>query len=143
MVIALMVFITGSVRKIPIQQTGAGLILDKRRLGYLPIKIMPVGIMPVVFAGSMMIFPVGIAELTKSASPGFNTFIQDYISFSSPTGLMIYFLLIVLFSFLYCQVQLNTDEMCRSFQKSSQFIPGVMIGQETHNYLRMVLNKIN
>ncbi|ADX97974.1 preprotein translocase subunit SecY [Mycoplasma suis str. Illinois] len=143
MVIALMVFITGSVRKIPIQQTGAGLILDKKKLGYLPIKIMPVGIMPVVFAGSVMIFPIGIAELTKSSSPGFNAFIRDYVSFGSPTGLLIYFLLIVVFSFLYCQVQFNTEEMCRSFQKQAQFIPGVMIGQETHNYLRMILNKIN
>lgn len=143
LVIALMVFITGSVRKIPIQQTGAGLILDNRKLGYLPIKIMPVGIMPVVFAGSIMIFPVGVAELLKSSSPGFNAFIKDYISFGSPTGLLIYFLLIVLFSFLYCQVQFNTEEMCRSFQKQSQFIPGVTIGQETHNYLKMILNKIN
>ncbi|AFO52104.1 preprotein translocase subunit SecY [Candidatus Mycoplasma haematolamae str. Purdue] len=143
MVIALMVFINGSTRKLPIQQTGAGLILDRKKLGYLPIKLMPVGIMPVVFSGSVMIFPVGIAELTRSSSPGFNQFIQDYISFSSPTGLAIYFFLIVIFSFLYCQVQFNTEEMCRSFQKQSQFIPGIMIGQETHNYLRMILNKIN
>ncbi|KMZ96315.1 hypothetical protein PVNG_02453 [Plasmodium vivax North Korean] len=143
LVIALMVFITGTVRKIPIQQTGAGMILQKEKLGYLPIKLMPVGIMPVVFAGSIMIFPVGIAELTKSTSPTFNSFIQDYVSFGSPTGLLIYFLLIVLFSFLYSQIQLNTEEMCRSFQKTSQFIPGIMIGQETHNYIRSVLNKIN
>ncbi|WP_245529209.1 preprotein translocase subunit SecY [Candidatus Mycoplasma haematominutum] len=142
-VIALMVFINGSVRRIPIQQIGAGLILDKRKLGYLPFKLMPVGIMPVVFSGSIMILPVGIAEISKSASPGFNAFIQEYISFGSSTGLLIYFCLIVLFSFLYCQVQFNTDEMCRSFQKSAQFIPGIMIGQETHNYIKMVLNKIN
>lgn len=143
LILLLIVFINGSVRKIPLQQTGQGLITDKRKISYLPIKLMPAGIIPVVFAGSIMVFPSAIAELAKSGDSGARAFVRDYLSLNSGWGLTIYALLIILFSFMYSHIQINVDELTRGFSQMGRFIPGIRSGQSTYNYIKSVINRIN
>lgn len=143
LMLILIIFINGTVRKIPLQQTGSGMILQKDKLSYLPIKLMPAGIIPAVFAGSIMIFPVGIAEALKNVAPGFTEFVSVYFSFNDIRGLSIYFCLIVLFSFFYSKIQINVEELTKNFQKQSKFIPGIRTGQHTYNYINSVINCLN
>lgn len=143
LILLLIVFINGSVRKIPIQQTGQGLILDKKKLSYLPIKLMPAGIIPVVFAGSLMVFPSALGELLRNYYPGFTAFTKNYLALTTPVGLTIYSILIILFSFVYSHIQINIEEIVSNFSKSGRFIPGIRSGQHTFNHLKSVINRIN
>ncbi|AEW45919.1 preprotein translocase, SecY subunit [Mycoplasma haemocanis str. Illinois] len=143
LILLLIVFINGSTRKIPIQQTGQGLIFDRKKLSYLPIKLMPAGITPVVFAGSLMVFPSALGELLKNKYPSVSPFVKAYLSLGSPLGLAIYFWLIIFFSFVYSHIQLNLEEMTRNFGKSGRFIPGIRSGQHTYNHLKSTVNRIN
>ncbi|WP_246307741.1 preprotein translocase subunit SecY [Candidatus Mycoplasma haematohominis] len=143
LILLLIVFINGSVRKIPLQQTGQGLITDRKKISYLPIKLMPAGIIPVIFAGSIMVFPSAIGELLKNKNPAISPFVHEYLSLNSGVGLTIYSFLIIAFSFLYSHIQINVEELARGFGKMGRFIPGVRSGQSTYNYLKSVINRIN
>lgn len=143
LILLLIVFINGSVRKIPLQQTGQGLITDRKKISYLPIKLMPAGIIPVIFAGSIMVFPSAISELLKNKNPNISPFVNNYLSLNSGVGLTIYSFLIIAFSFLYSHIQINVEELSRGFGKMGRFIPGVRSGQSTYNYLKSVINRIN
>ncbi|MDQ0513615.1 preprotein translocase subunit SecY [Mycoplasmoides fastidiosum] len=136
-------FINGAIRKIPVQQTGQGLIKNVEDLPFLPIKIIPAGVIPVIFAGSLLAIPGTAAEFVRTSDPGGYQFIQTYLTLNSPVGLTIYGLLILAFSFFYSHIQVNAEELTENFEKSGRFIPGISIGQATFNHIRQIVNRVN
>ena len=136
------IFINGSVRKIPIQQVGQALTKNENELSYLPIKINSAGVVPVIFASSLMTIPSTVAQFLPEASSG-RIWIQSYMSLTSVSGLIIYFFLIILFTFFYSYVQLNPNKISEDFKKSGRFIPGIKMGRDTENHISRTLFRIN
>lgn len=138
-------FVHCSTRKIPIQQTGQSLLKLGDDLPYLPFKLNTGGVIPVIFASSLMTLPLTIGEIVANANPGngFSEFTKEAFSFTKPAGVIIYCLLIILFTFFYSYVQLNPERISKDFMKSGRFIIGVKIGKTTEKYLNQVLYRIN
>lgn len=136
------IFINGSVRKIPIQQVGQALTKNEDELSYLPIKINSAGVVPVIFASSLMTIPSTIAQFLPQNSGG-AIWIKEYMSLTSVSGLIIYFFLIILFTFFYSYVQLNPNKISEDFKKSGRFIPGIKMGKDTEQHISRVLFRIN
>lgn len=136
------VFMNGSVRKIPIQQIGQGLSKNVDEMPYLPIKLNAAGVIPVIFASSIMTIPPTIAQFLPQNDAS-RTFINQYLAIETPVGLTIYAILIILFGFFYSHIQVNSEKLAENFQKSGKFIPGVKMGNETQKYISRTLNRIN
>ena len=135
-------FMNGSVRKIPVQQIGQGLSKEVDEMPYLPIKLNAAGVIPVIFASSIMTIPPTIAQfLAKDSSVA--SFISNYLAIEKPVGLTIYAILILLFGFFYSHIQVNSEKLAENFQKSGKFIPGVKMGEETQKYISRTLNRVN
>ncbi len=134
--------INDSVRKIPIQQVGQALALNNEELSYMPLKINTSGVIPVIFASSIMMIPSIVGQFLP-ANDGGRVWIENYLSLQSWTGIVLYFVLVILFTFFYSYVQINPDKVSTDFKKSGRFIPGVKTGKETENYLSKVLFRVN
>lgn len=138
-------FVNCSTRKIPIQQTGQSLLKLGDELPYLPFKLNTGGVIPVIFASSLMTLPLTIGEIIKNIDPtnGFANFTDNVFRFDTWPGICIYVVLIILFSFFYSYIQLNPERISKDFMKSGRFIIGVKIGKTTEKYLSQVLYRIN
>ena len=138
-------FVNNSTRKLPIQQTGQSLMKLGDELPYLPLKLNTGGVIPVIFASSIMTLPLTISEIVRSSGGenGFTDFTNAVFSFSSIGGIIVYVILIILFTFFYSYVQLNPNRISTDFMKSGRFIIGVKIGKETEKYISQVLYRIN
>lgn len=142
-IVLLVVFINGSTRKIPIQQTGQGLIQDNKELPYLPIKLNAAGVIPVIFASSVITIPGTIAQFIPDTSWEAKEFITKWLTLDSGVGVAIYFVLIILFSFFYSYIQINPQQIAENFQKGGKFIPGIRMGDDTEKHITKVLFRIN
>lgn len=136
------VFINGSIRKIPIQQVGQSLTKNPEELSYLPIKVNAVGVIPVIFASSIMTIPSTVAQFLPTDDSG-RKIIEDYVSLNSGSGIAIYFVLIIFFTFFYSYVQLNPQKISEDFKKSGRFIPGIKMGRDTEKHITKTLYRIN
>lgn len=156
-----MIFITGFVvfielskRKIPVQHAGRGGKAAMNRASFLPIKVNSAGVIPVIFASSLMAAPAVIASFI-SAEAGqaewlkiFN-YNQTYTMpwFNGATwemdwGLVIYLVLILMFTFFYSEMEIDPEKLAENFQKSGAYIPGIRPGKETEKYVGKVLNRV-
>ncbi|AAF30659.1 preprotein translocase subunit SecY [Ureaplasma parvum] len=142
MILIGVVFVNNSTRKIPVQQTGQALILDHEKLPFLPIKIMTAGVMPVIFASSVLAIPAQVAEFLDKQSMGYYV-IHNYFIVDSWTGLAIYVVLILLFTFFFSYVQLNPPKMAEDIKKAGRFIPGVQVGMDTEKHITKVIYRVN
>ena len=129
-------------RRIPIQQTGSGLNLDEKKLAFLPMKFNPAGVIPVIFASSILLIPLTIAQLLPSYFVS-KKWIIDHLTFTAPIGLSVYLVLIALFTVFFSYVQYNPDKIGENFQKNGTFIPGIKPGDETIKYITSVLIRIS
>ncbi|AGJ90982.1 preprotein translocase subunit SecY [Mycoplasma putrefaciens] len=145
LVIFAVVLMNEAERKIPIQQTGSGLTDSQEHTPYLPLKLNNAGVIPVIFASAIISTPVTISQIIGSFDPanGFVIFTNDYLSFDSWYGITIFGILIILFTFLYSQVQINPEKIAENFQKSGTFIPGIKPGQDTSKYLTSTINRLS
>ncbi len=144
-VIFFVVLLNETERKIPIRQTGSGLSTTSKDNTFLPLKLNCSGVIPVIFASALISAPITISQIIaiKNSSSGFVTFVNSYLSFSSWSGIIIYAILVILFTFLYSQVQINPNKIAENFQKSGKFIPGIKPGYETEKYLTNVINRLS
>lgn len=146
LIIFFVVLMNEAERKIPIQQTGAGLVDTKDHTPYLPLKINNAGVIPVIFASAIISTPITIAQIveaSKGQGNGFVQFTQNYLSFGTWWGIGIYAVLTILFTFLYAQVQINPEKVAENFQKSGTFIPGIKPGKDTQKYLAGTINRLS
>jgi preprotein translocase subunit SecY len=144
------VFVEQGQRRIPVQY--AKRMVGRRMYGgtstYLPLKVNQAGVIPVIFASSLIYIPHLITQLVRSGAGGvgnswWDKFVGTYLSDpSDPVYIGIYFGLIIFFTYFYVSVTFNPDERADEMKKFGGFIPGIRPGQPTADYLRYVLNRI-
>jgi len=152
LIIAFVTFTELSQRKIPVQHSGkgGGQTQSMARASFLPLKINSAGVIPVIFASSIMMAPSVIAAFIGDGSAAngswtniFNASkMTDMGGWSFPWGLIIYLVLTVAFTFFYSNIQINPQQMAENFQKNGSYIPGIRPGNETERYIRKVLNRV-
>ena len=150
-IVAFVTFIELSKRKIPVQHSSRSGGSEKMsRASFLPIKVNSAGVIPVIFASSIMTTPTIIASfISEEASNAkwLKLFSNTYMypmgaHFKMPWGLIIYMVLIFAFSFFYANLQINPERMAEDFKKNGSYIPGIRPGVETERYVRKVLNRV-
>ena len=160
-VLALLLIVSGVVffelarRKIPVQHAGkGGASASMAKASFLPIKVNSAGVIPVIFASSILMAPSVIASFI-SADAGNAQWLKIF-SYSEmfpmpwfngdtwymPWGLIIYIVLILAFTFFYSEMQMDPENMADNFQKNGSYIPGIRPGKETERYVRKVLNRV-
>ena len=99
------------------------------------------GVMPVIFASVILSIPTFIAGILGDKS-NFSVFVSKYINYTTPTGFVLYMILIFVFGFFYTNMQINPKELAKNLNKNGGYIPGVRPGKETENYIKKILNRI-
>lgn len=149
-IIAFVVFIELSRRKIPVQQsTRSGGSEKLSKASFLPIKINSAGVIPVIFASSILMAPSIIASFISEDAINatwvkvfqYNQLV-DTGGVMVPWGLIIYIVLVFAFTFFYSNLQINPTRLAENFQKNGSYIPGIRPGIETERYVRKVLNRV-
>nr|WP_035358717.1 preprotein translocase subunit SecY [[Acholeplasma] multilocale] len=145
LVIFFVVLMNEAERKIPIQQTGSGLVDSKDHTPYLPLKINNAGVIPVIFASAIISTPITISQIVQVSNPdsGFVYFCNNFLYFGTWWGIGIYAVLILMFTFLYAQVQINPEKISENFQKSGTFVPGIKPGKDTTKFLTGTINRLS
>ena len=143
--ITLVTFINEAVRKIPVQY--AKKVVGRKLYGgqnsHIPMKVNQSGVMPIIFASSLLAFPQTIALfMGKNAQ----NFVSTYLSTSGDIGFWIYrsleVLLIVFFSYFYTTISFNVDDIAENMKNNGGFIPGIRPGRPTIDYLSRILSRI-
>lgn len=151
LIIAFVTFIELSKRKIPVQHSGkgGGQTASMTRASFLPIKINSAGVIPVIFASSILMAPsviVAFVDNSHAEDSWLNIFqtnkMYDMGGWSMPWGLIIYLVLTIAFTFFYANIQINPEQLAENFQKNGSYIPGIHTGNETERYVRKVLNRV-
>ncbi len=138
--IVAVVFEQASERRIPIQYANKTVSTYGNQQSYIPFKLNSSGVLPVIFASSLVAIPSFIAQFVKN--PGFTSFVDKYIVYTSPVGFVLYMLLIIGFTYFYAYAQLKPKELAENLQKSGGFIPGIRPGDETEKYVRKIIGRI-
>lgn len=144
------VFVEQGQRRIPVQY--AKRMVGRRMYGgtstYLPLKVNQAGVIPVIFASSLIYIPHLITQLITSSSANatdnwWTRFVAEYLTNpADPVYIAIYFGLIIFFTYFYVSVTFNPDERADEMKKFGGFIPGIRPGKPTADHLRYVLNRI-
>jgi preprotein translocase subunit SecY len=147
LVIALVVFVEQSQRRIPVQY--AKRMIGRRMYGgtstYIPLKVNMAGVIPVIFASSMLALPGVVASFNqgKGKPAGWVNFISQYLTRGDhPIYMAVYVGLIIFFTFFYVSITFNPVEVADNMKKYGGFIPGIRAGRPTAEYLAYVLNRI-
>ena len=140
LVIIGVVWIQLAERRIPIQYANRTNSAYGGHQNFLPIKINSAGVMPVIFASTLITIPVTIVNLIKNEAA--INFVNKYIVNTSFTGFILYILLIFFFGYFYTFLQMNPEEMSKNLSKSGAYIPGVRPGNDTIEYVSNVLSKL-
>lgn len=147
LITALIVWFSIAERQVPITYTRN--IRGLRSLGgvdtHLPIRVTMAGVIPIIFALSMMIFPTIIAKFFQNARSielvNFSKWIENILN-DQTIYAIIYFVLVMLFTFFYTSVIFKPDQVAENLQKRGGFIPGLRPGRETSEYLGQISSRI-
>ncbi|HET7477179.1 MAG TPA: preprotein translocase subunit SecY [Dermatophilaceae bacterium] len=147
LIIGLVVFVEQSQRRIPVQY--AKRMIGRRMYGgtstYIPIKVNMAGVIPVIFASSLLALPALVAQFNRSATnvPGWVTWIEQHLTRGDhPYYMIAYIGLIIFFTFFYVSITFNPIEVADNMKKYGGFIPGIRAGRPTAEYLDYVLTRI-
>ncbi len=146
LITAWVVLIAEGQRRIPVQY--AKRVVGRKMYGgqatHLPVKVNMSGVMPVIFASSLLSLPQVL--LLFISNEGASGFIKEFFTLSGTAGVWIYsilqILLIILFAYFYTAIQFNTVEYAKNLQQQGGFIPGIRPGRSTGEYLQRVSNRI-
>ena len=142
--IAAVVFVEQAQRRIPVQYA-------KRQVGrqlyggtstYIPIKVNQSGVIPVIFASSLLYIPTLIVNFSGSTSKWAVWIQQNLVKGDHPIYIASYALLIIFFTYFYVAITFNPDEVADNMKKYGGFIPGIRAGKPTAEYLQYVLSRI-
>ena len=137
------VFIEQATRRIPVQY--AKRMVGRRQYGgsttYIPVKINTAGVIPVIFASSILSMPQLIAQFGNRAS-SWVQWIERNLHQTAPFYLVGYGVLILFFTFFYTAITFNPEEIADNMKKYGGFIPGIRAGEPTASYLRYVINRV-
>jgi preprotein translocase subunit SecY len=148
-VIVGVIFVEQGQRRIPVQY--AKRVVGRKMYGgsstYLPLKVNQAGVIPVIFASSLLYLPNLVAQLTQGSAGAkagwWQKIIQEYlVNPGNPVYVAIYFALIVFFTYFYVAITFNPEERADEMKKFGGFIPGYRPGKPTADYLNRVLSRI-
>ncbi len=141
-IIAVVIIITQGTRRIPVQY--AKRIVGRKVYGgvtqYIPMKIIAAGVMPIIFAQTIMFIPTTIFSFFPESD--FLQSISGYFTYTSFTYSFIYALMIVFFTYFYTAIVFNPKDIADNMQKQGGFIPGIRPGKHTSDFIDNVLTKI-
>src|SRR5215203_5725976 len=145
LIVAAIVFVNEGQRRVPItyakQQVGRR--MSRGGTTYLPLKVNMAGVIPIIFASSLLIFPVVLGQLFAGGDQ--DSILGRLAAFFAPGNapyLILYALMIVMFTYFYTAVQFNPIEHADNLKKSGGYVPGIRPGQPTAVYLNNVLTRI-
>ncbi|MDY5874329.1 MAG: preprotein translocase subunit SecY [Bacilli bacterium] len=134
------VFIQLAERRVPIQYSNRTNSAYGAQTSYLPIKLNAAGVMPVIFASTLITIPTTIVNLIGNESA--INFVNNYIVYTSPTGFLLYVVLILFFGYFYTFMEMNPEEMSKNLNKNGGYIPGVRPGADTTDYISKVIGRL-
>lgn len=134
------VFISESERRIPVQYANKTTSSYGGKQTYMPFKVNAANVIPVIFASALISIPQILARFITNE--GFQSFVSTYMNYNTTQGLIIYLLLIIIFSYVYTLLQFRPEEIAKNLQQNGGYIPGVRPGVETKKYITSVLVKI-
>ena len=144
LIVAAVVFVEQAQRRIPVQYA-------KRQVGsrsyggastYIPIKVNQAGVIPVIFASSLLYIPSLVANLTNSKAAWVVWIQSNFVRGDHPIYIAAYFLMIIFFTYFYVSITFNPEEVADNMKKYGGFIPGIRAGRPTAEYLQYVLSRI-
>ena len=144
LVVAAVVFVEQAQRRIPVQYA-------KRQVGrqqyggtstYIPIKVNQAGVIPVIFASSLLYIPSLVVNFSGSSSKWAVWVQQNLVKGDHPIYIISYAALIIFFTYFYVAITFNPDEVAEDMKKYGGFIPGIRAGRPTSEYLQYVLSRI-
>ncbi len=144
-VIAFVVFMERALRKIHIQypRRQVGMKIYDGGSSHLPIKVNPSGVIPAIFASSLLLLPTTIAAFSSNTSSPILSTILAYLGPGQPLHILFYAGMIVFFSYFYTHnVAFKSDDVADNLKNQSGFIPGIRPGKNTEAYLEYVVNRV-
>ena len=144
LVVAAVVFVEQAQRRIPVQYA-------KRQVGrqsyggtstYIPIKVNQAGVIPVIFASSLLYIPSLIVNFSGSSAKWAVWIQQNLVTGDHPIYIIAYSAMIIFFTYFYVAITFNPDEVAENMKKYGGFIPGIRAGRPTSEYLQYVLSRI-
>jgi preprotein translocase subunit SecY len=147
--VGLVVFVEQSQRRVPVQY--AKRMIGRRTMGgtstYIPIKVNMAGVIPVIFASSMLYLPALLAQFATPKNstdiPAWVEWINNYLTRGThPIYMLLYFLLTIGFTYFYVAITFNPEEVSDNMKKYGGFIPGIRAGKPTQDYLQYVISRI-
>ncbi|PXV90110.1 protein translocase subunit secY/sec61 alpha [Lachnotalea glycerini] len=152
--VVFVVFLQGGERRIPVQY--AKKMQGRKMVGgqstHIPLKVNTAGVIPIIFASSLMQFPVVIASLIgKNQGTGIGAKILKGLTSSNwcnpkepiySIGLLVYIVLVIFFAYFYTSITFNPMEVANNMKKQGGFIPGIRPGKPTTDYLNKILNYV-
>ncbi|HKI12477.1 MAG TPA: preprotein translocase subunit SecY [Candidatus Acidoferrum sp.] len=142
-VVAFIVFVEGAQRRIPVQY--AKRVVGRRMMGgqstYLPLRVNSGGVIPPIFASSLLAFPATAALMMGTRWP-FVKSIANTLRWGEPLYTAVYVTLIVVFAFFYVGIVFNPTELADNMRKNGGFIPGIRPGRTTSEYVSLILKRL-
>ena len=144
LIVAAVVFVEQAQRRIPVQYA-------KRQVGsrsyggastYIPIKVNQAGVIPVIFASSLLYIPSLVVNLSNSQASWAVWIQQNFVTGDHWTYVLTYFAMIIFFTYFYVSITFNPEEVAENMRKYGGFIPGIRAGRPTVEHLQYVLSRI-
>ncbi|MGH3414020.1 MAG: preprotein translocase subunit SecY [Marmoricola sp.] len=144
-IIAAVVFIEQAQRRIPVQY--ARRMVGRRMFGgsstYIPIKVNQAGVIPVIFAASLLYLPALAVQFNQNTTNPILQWLSKYmVTGDNPIYMIIYFAMVIFFTYFYVAITFNPEEVADNMKKYGGFIPGIRAGRPTQEYLNYVLSRI-
>lgn len=139
LLIMFVVYIEKATRNVKIQYPNRTLFRVKNDNSYIPLKINVSGVIPPIFASSILMFPLGILQFFK---PELAAKISSYVQKGGIVYSLCFTLTVVFFSFFYSEIVFNTEELAENLKKGNCFVPGIRPGKNTAEYFSSIVNKL-
>lgn len=134
------IFIDKAERRLPIQYSNRTTGAYGGEQNYIPIRLNSAGVIPVIFASVLISIPATIANFINNE--GFTTFVNKYITYTTPVGFVLYVILIFLFAYFYTFMQINPKELSSNLKKNGGYMPGIKPGKDTEKHISGVLSRL-
>ncbi len=143
-VIAFIVFMERAQRRIPIQypKRQVGNTIMQGDTSHLPLKLNTAGVIPPIFASSLLLLPLTVANFTHGQGPDWLNYVTALLGHGQPLFMLLYIALIIFFAFFYTAIMFNPKETADNLKKHGGFIPGIRPGERTAEYIDKVLTRI-
>ena len=143
-VITFIVYVERAQRRVVVQypkrQQGNKMVGGEN--SHIPLKVNTAGVIPPIFASSLLLLPITVANFSANAGPGWLTDLTAYLGRGQPAYLLIYAGMIIFFAFFYTSVVFNPTETADNLKKYGGFVPGIRPGKNTAEYLDFILTRL-